>query len=128
MRKELTEKSLKRKRHSRKEGVGLLKKGVFAQCTTKKLYLLPDVTLDRIIHQHHANSYGFAVHEICKESYLSAFSAHISKDIKEFVHNCEGDRLSVPQIMSKHLNLYSSRKLRREIFGQNVFIDAERHS
>ena len=100
-----------------------MKKGCIAQFTTKQLYLLPDVTEVCIIHRHHVNKDGFVVHGICKDGDRSAFSAHISKDIREFVQKCVRDRLSVPQIMSKHLQNIFQWEEEGRILSRDVFID-----
>ncbi len=69
------------------------------------------------------NKDGFVVHGICKGGDRSAFSAHISKDIREFVQKCVRDRLSVPQIMSKHLQNIFQWEEEGRILSRDVFID-----
>jgi hypothetical protein len=81
------------------------KKGCRSQFTAKTLLYLPHVSEISIIQEKHVNSDGLVVHGGMKLGDRSAFSAHLSPEIRAFVKDCLRRNDTPIQIMRKHLDI-----------------------
>ena len=92
-------------RDSKKKWGGSIKKGCLAQFTVKSLLYLPHVSEICILQEKHVNADGLVVHGGMKVGDRSAFSAHLSPEIRAFVEECLRRKDTVSQIMRKHLDM-----------------------
>jgi hypothetical protein len=103
--KQETKLKTKLRRDSKKKWGGSIKRGYLAQFTVKTLLYLPHVSEITIIQEKHVNCDGLVVHGGMKLRDRSAFSAHLSPEIRSFVEDCLRRKDNVTQIMKKHLDL-----------------------
>lgn len=92
-------------RDSKKKWGQSIKRGCRAQFTVKTLLYLPHVSEISIIQEKHVNSDGLVVHGGMKLGDRSAFSAHLSPEIRAFVEDCLRRKDTPNQIMRKHLDI-----------------------
>lgn len=97
--------TVKQKRDSKKKWGGSIKRGCLAQFTVKTLLYAPHVSEICIIQEKHVNQDGLVVHGGMKCGDRSAFSAHLSPEIRTFVEECLRRKDSSNQIMKKHLEI-----------------------
>ena len=82
-----------------------VKRGCLAQFTVKTFLHLSHVSEICIIQEKHVNCDGLVVHGGMKVGDRSAFSAHLSPEIRSFVEECLRRKDTSNQIMKKHLDL-----------------------
>ena len=92
-------------RDSKKKWGSSIKRGCLAQFTVKSLLYLPHVSEICIIQEKHVNCDGLVVHGGMKIGDRSAFSAHLSPEIRLFVEECLRRKDTPNQIMRKHIDL-----------------------
>ena len=92
-------------RDSKKKWGQSIKRGCKAQFTVKSFLYLPHVSEITIIQEKHVNDDGLVVHGGMNVGDRSAFSAHLSPEIRAFVEDCLRRKDSPMQIMRKHLDL-----------------------
>ena len=90
------------RRDSKKKWGESIKRGCLAHFTVKVLQNIPHVTEVYIIQARHVNSDGLVVHGGVKAGERSAFSAHLSPEIK-FLDNCLHHGDTSAQILKKHI-------------------------
>ena len=93
------------KRDSKKKWGASVKRGCLAQFTVETFLHLPHVSELTIIQEKHVNCDGLVVHGGMKVGDRSAFSAHLSPEIRAFVEECLRRKDTSNQIMKKHLEL-----------------------
>lgn len=92
-------------RDSKKKWGASVKRGCLAQFTVKTFLHLSHVSEICIIQEKHVNCDGLVVHGGMKVGDRSAFSAHLSPEIRSFVEECLRRKDTSNQIMKKHLDL-----------------------
>jgi len=93
----------KEERDSKKKWGLSIKRGCTARFTVKVLLHAPHVSEVCILQGKHVDQNGFLVHGGMKVGDRSAYSAHLSPIIKEFVDGCLQEGYNAHQIMKKHL-------------------------
>ena len=95
----------KLRRDSKKKWGASVKRGCLAQFTVKTFLHLPHISEICIIQEKHVNCDGLVVHGGMKIGDRSAFSAHLSPEIRLFVEECLRNKDTSNQIMKKHLDV-----------------------
>ena len=92
-------------RDSKKKWGQSIKRGCISQFTVKTLLYLSHVSEISIIQEKHVNSDGLVVHGGMNLGDRSAFSAHLSLEIRAFIEDCLRKKDTPNQIMRKHLDI-----------------------
>lgn len=85
LQKQKTKHKTELQRDLKKKWGGSIKRGCLAQFTVKTILYLPHVSEITIIQDKHVNCDGLVVHGGMKLGDISAFSAHLSPEIRSFV-------------------------------------------
>ena len=110
------------KRDSKKKWGNSIKRGCQAQFTVKRLLYLPHISEICIIQEKHVNQDGLIVHGGMKIGDRSAFSAHLSPQIRSFVEDCLRRRDTPNQIMRKHIDLLKQYKAEGKDITRDLFL------
>jgi hypothetical protein len=107
---------------SRKKWGGFIKRGCKAEFTIKTLYLLKHVLQLCFIQGNHVNQDGLHVHGDLKMGDKSAFAAHLSKEIKDFMMEQLKLGLKVSQIREIHRQHVKNIMLRTCELNRDMFL------
>ncbi|KAG0618725.1 hypothetical protein M758_4G088100 [Ceratodon purpureus] len=110
------------KRDSKKKWENSIKRGCQAQFTVKRLLYLPHVSEICIIQEKHVNRDGLVVHGGMKNGDRSAFSAHLSPEIRSFVEDCLRRKDTPIQIMKKHIDLLKQYQAQGKDITRDLFL------